>query len=108
MEIGEILKSWRHAFGLNQRDAGKRLSVHFTYISKIENGILSPSVDLIERMADVYNRSREDCDSACIAKRQLPSWVEPLVLSNPHVLNNLQLSYRRWMSDRSSPPKEYA
>jgi len=108
MDLPKTLKAWRNEKGMNQRDAASALGVDFTYISKIENGHLEPSVDLIERMSFVYSRTNEDRDDACILKGELPKWIKPLVLANPHVLHNLRLSNRIWKADRAAGPKEYA
>lgn len=107
-ELGKLLKKWRTESKMNQRDAANRLHVDFTYVSKIENGVLSPSVELIEKMTFVYRRSREECDSAIMKKGELPTWIKPLILNNAYVFNNLKLYNRIWESERSSPPKEYA
>ena len=107
-ELGKLLKKWRTESKMNQRDAAIRLHINFTYVSKIENGVLSPSIELIEKMSFVYGRSQEDCDSAILKKGELPTWIKPLVINNAHVLHSLRLYNRIWKSERSSPPKEYA
>lgn len=93
---------------MNQRYAANRLGVDFSYISKIENGHLDPSVNLIEKMGFVYGCTAEETDAACILKGVLPSWIKELVLNNPHVLHNLRLSNRIYKADRRAGPKEYA
>lgn len=41
---GELLRSDRKNSGLSQRELAKKVGVDFTYISKIENGKLEPSL----------------------------------------------------------------
>jgi len=89
MSLSNTLRTWRIHKGMNQRDAAKALGIDFTYISKIENGHLEPSVSLIERMALLYGRPSTDSDHACIERGELPSWVKAIILSNPDIMYNI-------------------
>ena len=87
--IGDTLKTWRKKANMNQRDASCQLFVDFSYLSKIENDHLIPSVDLIERMAHLYGRDIEEADQACISRDALPGWVKAVIINNPELLNIL-------------------
>ena len=51
MEIGGALKRWRAARGLSLRRLAARAGVDFTTIHRIENGRLSPTVNMLARLA---------------------------------------------------------
>ena len=53
LRFGELVKRHRKEAGISQRDLAEKLSVNFTYISKIENDALErpPSRQLICDMA---------------------------------------------------------
>lgn len=55
-------KQLRHRSGLTQRVLADELGVHFSYISKIENGHCDvlPSEDLIYRMAELLDTDGEE------------------------------------------------
>ncbi|MBI2287852.1 MAG: helix-turn-helix transcriptional regulator [Chloroflexi bacterium] len=55
-EFGIKLKELRNQAGLSQRELGDKVGVNFTYLSKIENGVLPPpSQKVILRLAEVLN-----------------------------------------------------
>lgn len=55
VEIGEKIKKLRTARKLSMRELGEKLGVSHAHISKLESGINSPSVDLLEKLADYFN-----------------------------------------------------
>lgn len=55
-EIGEKIKRLRTEKKLSMREFGDKLGVSHAHISKLESGINSPSVDLLEKIADYFNR----------------------------------------------------
>jgi transcriptional regulator with XRE-family HTH domain len=64
MRFGERIRELRTAKGFSQRALGERVSVSFTYISKVENGKLDfgdyPSEDLIGRLAVALDADEEE------------------------------------------------
>src|SRR4030043_2156140 len=74
------LRELRKEAGLTLRELAGKINVDFTYISKLENGQLSPpSEQVISRLAEVLNTDREEliqisgrvpADMAEILKRQ--------------------------------------
>ena len=91
MNLHSTLKEWRKGSSINQRDAAGSLGVDFSYLSKIENGHMIPSVDLIERMASLYGRSNKEADLLCMKKGSLPSWVKAAIMKNPDLLEIIRL-----------------
>lgn len=52
-EIGAKLKKIRDDKGLSIREVAEKIDVHFTYISKIENGKV-PSLEKLNKLCDLY------------------------------------------------------
>ncbi len=53
--FGQALKLLRRYQGFNQSALAKKLSVSRSYISELESGNRTPSLDLLSRYADVFN-----------------------------------------------------
>lgn len=51
-EIGKALRRWRAARGLSLRGLAARAGVDYTSIVRIEGGRMSPTVDLLGRLAE--------------------------------------------------------
>lgn len=53
-KLGSRIKELRKAQGLTQRQLANQVGIDFTYLSKIENGVMpySPSVKTLKRFAD--------------------------------------------------------
>ena len=59
-KIGLRLKDVRQGMGLKLNDLNRMTDVSISYLSKIENGQVSPSFDIIKRICDGLNISIED------------------------------------------------
>jgi transcriptional regulator with XRE-family HTH domain len=55
MDIGDKIKKLRTEKDLSMRELGENIGVSHAHISKLESGINSPSVDLLEKLADFFN-----------------------------------------------------
>lgn len=53
--FGQALKLLRRYQGINQANLAKKLGVSRSYISELESGNRTPSIDLLRRYADVFN-----------------------------------------------------
>lgn len=53
--FGQALKLLRRYQGLNQSALAKKLGVSRSYISELESGNRTPSLDLLSRYADLFN-----------------------------------------------------
>lgn len=42
MDFGTCLRSWRLEAGLSQRELARRAAFNFSYLSKIEAGLVAP------------------------------------------------------------------
>lgn len=54
IDIGIRLKSLRAARGWSQTDLAERASVARNTINRVENGLSEPSLDLLQRLADIF------------------------------------------------------
>ena len=80
LEFGQKLKKLRKDAGVAQRTLAEQVGVNFTYLSKIENGIMAPpSEGTLARIAKAV-----DCD-ACdliIAARKIPKDFAKMVFDS--------------------------
>ena len=53
--FGQALKLLRRFQGLNQSVLAEKLGVSRSYISELESGNRTPSLDLLNRYADIFN-----------------------------------------------------
>ncbi len=75
-ELSQLLREVRQASGQSIKTAGPELGVNYSYLSKIENGKVVPSADLLKRMAALY---QADADELFAAAGRLPLDVEKIL-----------------------------
>lgn len=51
MNVGEVIRNFRHRRGLSQGDLEKRSGLMRCYISRVENGHTVPSLETLSRIA---------------------------------------------------------
>lgn len=78
MEWGEELKAFRQRSGLKQESAAHLLGVSQAYISRLENGAATPSLDLEERLRRLLTEP---------AHRPLYDHVRALVTYSPYYVS---------------------
>ncbi|MFW6300863.1 MAG: helix-turn-helix domain-containing protein [Oceanicaulis sp.] len=78
MEWGEELKAFRQRSGLKQETAAHLLGVSQAYVSRLENGAATPSVDLEERLRRLLTEP---------AHRPLYDHVRALVTYSPYFVS---------------------
>jgi len=54
MKFNEKIKALRKNMNLSQQDLAAKLHIHVTHLSKMENGHLTPSIDIVQRMMKVF------------------------------------------------------
>ncbi len=59
MKFSEKIKELRKALKLSQNDLAEKIHVHPTHLSKMENGHLSPSIDIVQRLMKVFGVSAD-------------------------------------------------
>jgi transcriptional regulator with XRE-family HTH domain len=55
MNIGQKINKLRMDKNLSMRELGDKVGVSHAHISKLESGINSPSVELLEKLAEYFN-----------------------------------------------------
>ena len=54
MKFNEKIKALRKNSGMSQQELAAKLHIHVTHLSKMENGHLTPSIDIVQRMMKVF------------------------------------------------------
>ncbi len=86
MTLGDRIKQLRQQRGWSQAQLSKKLNVHQKQISGYERGIHSPSIELLVRIAELFNVSldyiafdnREEKNIIPIADRELMQAVQQI------------------------------
>ena len=84
--LGLLLRQIRRAAGVGLKSAGPALGVDYSYLSKIENGLVSPSNKLLGRLADYYGA---DPDELFTTAGRLPPDAEKIVQEHPQEVTEL-------------------
>lgn len=86
--FGQLLRELRREKGISQRELAKKVSVDFSYISKLENDRLPPpAADTIVRICEVLNVQPEKLLSIT---KKMPSDIKDLVSSTPKAMEFLR------------------
>ncbi len=90
MKFGQRVRALRHERGLSQRALAAKLSVNFTYVSKIENERLDfgdyPSEELICKLATALE---VDQDELLILAKKIPVAIRVRLFERPDVFRAL-------------------
>ncbi len=90
MTFGEKIRTARKAKQLDLRTLAAKVGVHFTYLSKIENGKLdfgdSPGEGLILKLAAALDA---DADELLLLAHRIPERIRKRVLERPDVFGQL-------------------
>jgi len=54
MKFNEKIKALRKAAEMSQQELADKLHIHVTHLSKMENGHLVPSIDIVQRLMKVF------------------------------------------------------
>jgi len=88
-EFGLRLRYLRKQAGFSQRQIASQVGIDFTYLSKIENGVMPPpSEEVILKLSDVLNC---DSDELLTLAGKIPSDIAH-ILKNKKILQSLRLS----------------
>jgi len=79
--FGEAVRERRHEKGKTLRGVANDADLHFSYLSRIENGTLphNPSEDVVRKIARVLDMN---ADLAMIRLGELPEWFEEYLTDN--------------------------
>lgn len=54
MKFNEKIKVLRKSASMNQQELADKIHIHVTHLSKMENGHLLPSIDIVQRLMKVF------------------------------------------------------
>lgn len=74
-ELAQRIKRWREARGWNQQALAERSGFARSTLSKIENGLLSPTFEILFKLAQGFG-----CDLADLVRAEQPSLVGRMVI----------------------------
>ena len=74
-ELAQRIRRWREARGLNQQALADRAGFARSTLSKIENGLLSPTFEILLKLAQGFG-----CDLADLVRAETPSLVGRMVV----------------------------
>jgi HTH-type transcriptional regulator, competence development regulator len=80
MEFGRILRSLRAKSGIGIKRLAPELQVNYTYLSKLENNEISPSAELVDRVADYFSYDR---DALLLSAGKVPQEIIDILRENP-------------------------
>lgn len=90
MTFGEKVRAARKTKNLDLRTLAGLVGVHFTYLSKVENGRLdfgdAPGEQLIRRLAETLDL---DTDELMLLARRIPEAIRQRVLERPDAFRQL-------------------
>ena len=95
--LGDTVRSIRKKSGVSIKSAAPELGVDYTYLSKIENGYVTPSSQFLGRLADFF---KIDGDQLYVAAEKLPPDVEQILQEN--LSEAVALLRRRFKRDSPS------
>jgi D-3-phosphoglycerate dehydrogenase len=99
ISFGTALRQFRQAAGLNQRELAARVSLDFSYISKLENDRLPPpAADTVVALARVLEVEPEEL---LALTGKIPSTVQQAVSTNKAALTFLREAQRRDLTDEA-------
>jgi len=60
MKFNDKIKALRKASNMNQQELADKIHIHVTHLSKMENGHLLPSIDIVQRLMKVFAVSADN------------------------------------------------
>ena len=85
MKFNQKIKALRKAANMSQQELADKINVHVTHLSKMENGHLLPSIDIVQRLMKVFAVSADQLlndDESSVVNIQNHEINEQLMLIN--------------------------
>ncbi len=80
MEFGRILRQLRKNAGIGIKRLAPELGVTYTYVSKLENHEVSPSEELVKKVATYFNYNQ---DQLLISAGKVPPEILEILREHP-------------------------
>ena len=103
MDFGGCLRAWRLEANLSQRELARRADLNFSYLSKIEAGLVAPpSADKIRALVAALGREASDAEYLLdlVNQSRIPNdVVKAALIRNPGVGALLRRIQNRRLTD---------
>ena len=80
MTLGEIVRNLRIEKGVSLKKMAPEIEIEYTYLSKIENGYIVPSAEVVYRIAEYFNHNQ---DELMMLADRIPPDVREILRNNP-------------------------
>ena len=80
MSLGDTIRQLRKRKGVGIKAMAPEVRVHHTYLSKIENGYVTPSAEVLERVADYLGC---DKDELMLQADRIPDDIMDILRTRP-------------------------
>jgi len=81
MKFGKILRQLRLESGMGIKSLAPELNVNYTYLSKLENEAISPSEELVVRVAKYFGFDR---DALLLSAGKVPAEILQILRDHPN------------------------
>lgn len=68
-KVGLLLQDYRRKKYMSVRQAAESIGIHYTYLSRAENGVSEPSEEVLEKVATFYELSSDEKAELFIASK---------------------------------------
>jgi len=68
-KVGILLQDYRRKKYLSVRQAAESIGIHYTYLSRAENGVSEPSEEVLEKISTFYELSEDEKAELFIASK---------------------------------------
>lgn len=89
--FGDLLKHYRETLGLSQAKTAERAWFDHSYVSRLESGARTPTVDAVHRLSAALELSETEHDQLLAAAGFLPKDVGSLLAGEPVVGEALEI-----------------
>ena len=80
MALGEIIRNLRIEKGVSLKKMAPEIEIEYTYLSKIENGYIVPSAEVVNRIAEYFNYNQ---DELMMLADRIPPDIREILRNNP-------------------------
>lgn len=86
-ELGDFIRSQRHAAGFSLRHLADRAQISNPYLSQIERGLRRPSAEILQRLAAALRLSAETLyvQAGLLTQPAAESGTEAAIAADPHL-----------------------
>lgn len=68
-KLGSLLQDYRRKKYLSVRKAAESIGMHYTYLSRLENGMSEPSDDVLDKISEFYELSKDETAELFLASK---------------------------------------